>query len=383
MRSKENFQPYVSVAFGLAIAMLGAFQVYILREPIRIAHDNAAERQAAEKAGQQLFTENCVACHGKNGEGGVGPAINERNLLEATVDEVLFSIIRTGVPGTLMPAWSQAFGGPFTDEQVSKIVIFIRAWQPTAPIIGPQVEEPDPIRGAAIYAGTCFICHGENGAGTDIAPALNDPERLQKLDDAWYRSTIMHGRPAKGMPTWGTVLSPLQINDVVALLGAWREGKTVDANIPFITFVTNALFAIREFDRPDAAFYLKAALPLADHTQAEEINKIINLVEENHLFEAESRLMTLLPAEEMGRALFSSNCAPCHGENGGGGIGPNLRANTFVQSKNDTDLINFVLEGRQGTAMDGFEGILGSEEISNIITLIRKWQKSEGGQTGK
>ena len=383
MRSKENFRPYISVAFGLAIAMLGTFQVYILREPIRIRQDNAVERQAAEKAGQQLFTENCVACHGKNGEGGVGPAINERNLLEATVDEVLFSIIRTGVPGTIMPAWSQAYGGPFTDEQVSQIVMFIRAWQPTAPINEPRSEEPDPIRGAAIYAGTCFICHGENGKGSDIAPALNNPERLQKLDDAWYRSTIMRGRPAKGMPTWGTVLSPLQINDVVAMLAAWREGKTVAANIPMIPLTTPALSPIREFDRQDATCYLNSALPLADRTQAEEINMIIIMVEENHLFEAESRLMILLPPEEMGRALFSSNCSPCHGDDGAGGIGPNLRTSAFIQSKNDAELIDFILAGRQGTAMDGFEGILGSEEISNIIPVIRKWQKSEGEQPGK
>ena len=192
----------------------------------------------------------------------------------------------------------------------------------------------------------------------------------------------MRGRPAKGMPTWGTVLSPLQVNDVVALLAAWREGITVTSNIPLITLVTNALFAIREFDRPDAAFYLRAAVPLAESAQEEEIHAILNLVEENHLYEAESRLITLLPPEEMGRASFSSNCAPCHGDDGTGGLGPRLRANEFVQSKSDEELIEFVLSGRRGTAMDGFEGILGSEEINNIITLLRQWQNAEEGQPG-
>jgi cytochrome c oxidase cbb3-type subunit 3 len=77
----------------------------------------------------------------------------------------------------------------------------------------------------------------------------------------------------------------------------------------------------------------------------------------------------------MGRAAFSSNCAPCHGDDGTGGIGPNLTANTFVQSKNDEELVEFLLSGREGTAMDGFEGILGSEEISNVITILREWKK--------
>jgi mono/diheme cytochrome c family protein len=210
---------------------------------------------------------------------------------------------------------------------------------------------------------------------------LNDPERLQKLDDAWYRGTIRRGRPDKGMPNWGTVLSPMQINDVVALLAAWREGKTVSANIPLITLVTNALFAIREFDHTDAVFYLKAALPLTDGTQVEELKTIITLVEENHLFEAESHLIALLPPEEMGRASYSSNCAPCHGA-WCGGMGPNLRTNAFVQSKSDQELTDFILTGRSGTAMDGFEGILGNEEISNIISLMRTWQSSEQSQPG-
>jgi mono/diheme cytochrome c family protein len=374
MRPKENYRPYLSVVLGLSLAILGTFQAYIWSEPVRLDRDSAADRLAAEKSGQGLYTENCVACHGKSGEGGVGPAINERSLLESTTDEAFFSLIRTGVPNTLMPAWGQTFGGPFTDEQVSQIVAFIRAWQPSAPVIEVRAETADPVRGAGIYARTCFVCHGEDGKGTAIAPSLNNLERLQELDDTWYRSTITRGRPAKGMPTWGTVLSPMQINDVVALLAAWREGKKVAANIPLATFVTNALFAIRDFDRPDAAFYLKTALPLADNNQAKEIHSIIALVEENHLFEAESRLIALLPPEEMGRAAFSSNCAPCHGDDGTGGMGPNLTANTFVQSKSDEELVDFILSGREGTAMDGFEGILGSEEINNIITILREWQ---------
>jgi cytochrome c oxidase cbb3-type subunit III len=382
MRPKENFRPYISVAFVLTIALFGTFQIYLLREPTRIERDLAAEHLAAESAGQELYAENCEACHGKNGEGGVGSPLNERNFLETNVDEILFSIIRTGVPGTIMPAWSQAFGGPFTDEQVSQIVTFMRAWEASAPVIEPIVEAPDPVRGAVIYAGTCTICHGEDGQGTGIAPALKDPERLQKLDDAWYRGTIMRGRPAKGMPTWGTVLSPVQINDVVALLAAWREGKTVSANIPLTTLVTNALFAIREFDRPDAVFYLKAALALTDGAQTQAVETIITLVEENHLFEAESHLIALLPPGEMGRASYSSNCAPCHGDDGSGGMGPNLSANEFMQSRSDQELIDFILAGRPGTAMVGFEGVLGDEEISNIIILMREWQSPGEAQPG-
>lgn len=375
MRSRENNTLFVAAGLGLTLAILVTFQVYILREPMRIRLVQAADKQAAEEAGQELYADNCAKCHGTNGEGGIGPPLNSRDLLTATMDETLAGLTRFGVPSTLMPAWGQASGGPFTDEQINQLVAFIRAWEPTAPEISLAAEEPEPVRGAEIFETTCFICHGQEGLGTSNAPTLNDPERLQKFDDIWYRNTIARGRPAKGMPTWGTVLSPAQINDVVALMAAWREGESVAAEFPLATFVTNALFAIREFDRPDAVFYLKNAIQLAERDQAEEIQAIIILIEENRLFEAESSLIAFLPPEEMGRASFDSNCSPCHGDDGTGGMGPNINGSSFIQSKSDTQLAEFILAGRRNTAMDGFEGILGNEEIDNIIILMRSWQE--------
>ena len=375
MRTKENYTTFTIVAFGLTLAILGTFQIYIMRESKRIQADKAADRAFAVSAGSELYSENCVACHGENGEGLIGPALNSLPLLESTPDEALFSLTRTGIPGTIMPAWGQAFGGPFTDEQITQLVAFIRSWEGSAPNPTPIVIYSDPTRGAAIFERTCSICHGENGVGSDLAPALNDLERLNELDDAWYRNTISHGRPAKGMPTWGTVLSPEQINDLVALLAAWRQGKQVLADIPLAVYISNALFAIQQFDRVDAEFFLKASLSQANDAQAEKIQEIIGLIQENQLFEAESRLISLLPPEEMGKAFFESFCSSCHGLDGTGGIGPNLHANTFVQSLRDEELIAFLLDGRQGTAMNGFDGILQEGELLSIIYLLRIWQE--------
>ncbi len=375
MRPKENYTPFVGIAFGLTLGILIAFQIYIWREPARIEAVELADREAAVTAGGDLYTENCAACHGDEGEGSVGPALNSSELLEQTSDEVLFSLTRTGVPSSIMPAWGQAFGGPFTDEQVNELVAFIRAWEPTAPEPEPADTSPDPSRGALIFNQTCSVCHGQEGKGTDIAPALNDPERLGKLNDAWYRSTIAYGRPAKGMPTWGTVLSPAQINDVVALIAAWREGDTVTANIPLTRFLNNALFAVRQFDQIDAEFFLNASLALAEGSQRGVIQETIGLIQENRLFEAEAMLITILPPEEMGRALYESNCAPCHGSSGLGGLGPGLRTNSFVQVNSDEELITFLLAGRSGTAMDGFEGILTEEELANVVVILRAWQE--------
>lgn len=374
MRSKENFTPYISTALGLSLAILITFQVYIFLEPARIAADKERDYQSAVADGRELFSENCVACHGTNGEGGVGPALNNRSLLGAASDEVLFNLTRTGIPGTIMPAWSQAFGGPFTDDQLTNIVAFIRSWEPTAPDIAPVVSLPNPARGAAIFTQTCFVCHGDNGQGTEYAPAINDPERLAALEDSWYRQTITNGRPAKGMPTWGTILSPEQINDLVALIAEWREGRDVIAEIPYTRYVTNALFAIRQFDREDAEFFLNASLKVAEVSQRSDIQEVIRLVQDNRLFEAEAALISLLPPEQMGMAIFESSCTSCHGPDGTGGLGPNLHVNSFIQTLSDEELIQFILQGRPGTAMNGFDGVLMEDDLVNLVAVLRSWQ---------
>jgi cytochrome c oxidase cbb3-type subunit 3 len=375
MRPRENYTPFFAVGLGLTLVTLAILQAYILREPARIQADVAADLADAVAAGGELYAENCTSCHGRHGEGQSGPALNSRELLKTTTDEALVSIIRTGVPGTNMPAWGQAFGGPFTDEEMAHLAAFMRAWEPTAPEITPEEEISDPVRGATLFASSCFTCHGENGQGTSDAPALNDPERLEQFDDAWYRATIANGRPAKGMPTWGTVLSPEQINDLVALIDAWREGQTIRPDISILNRISSALYAIRQFDRLDAAFHLSAALGQASGSQVKDIQAALDLVEDNRLFEAEALLITLFPPEEMGKELFATNCASCHGADGTGNTAPNLHNNGFIQANSDEDLVTFVLTGRPGTAMDGFEGILREEDVSNLIALLRTWQE--------
>lgn len=224
MRPKENYLPHLTIAFGLTLAILASFQVYLFREPARIAGDEARDKALAVNAGRSLFAKNCAPCHGSEGEGDVGPSLNDKQFLSTTSDNTIFSLISSGVPGTEMPAWNQSHGGPLTDEDVSQLVAFVRAWEPNAPDRHATPQPGDPTRGATIFSSICFVCHGVNGKGTDRAPALNDPVRLSQFDDQWYRNTIMQGRPAQGMPTWGTVLSPAQINDLIALLDTWRQG---------------------------------------------------------------------------------------------------------------------------------------------------------------
>jgi mono/diheme cytochrome c family protein len=375
MREAEDYNRHVIAGLILTVAIGVVFQVYLLSEPSRIARVEAADHDLAVTEGGAIYQANCAACHGEQGQGQVGPALNSKELLQTTADEVLFGLIRTGVPGTVMPAWGQAFGGPLTDDQVSQLVVSIRAWEPAAPEIVPVDVEPDPVRGATIFAETCFICHGENGAGTERAPRLNDPATLRDFDDTWYRNTISHGRPAQGMPTWGTVLSPAEIDDVVALVSAWREGVEVMPQISFKRHLRSALFAVQQFDQPDAQFHLELALDQAEPTQLRPIRSILLALAEKDWGRAQGELLEFLPPEEIGSELFVVNCSACHGATGLGGLGKKLQDNAFIQRTPDEALIDFILEGRRGTAMDGFAGTLSREDLTYILTVLRSWQE--------
>ncbi len=232
MFRRENYLPLVIVGAGLTLAILVTFQIYLLREPARLQEDSDQDLIAAVEAGRTIYGSQCASCHGEQGEGSIGPALNSKQLLSIASDDLLFGLVRTGVPGTAMPAWSQSFGGPLTDEEIRQAVAFVRSWEPDAEEIGPHQPEPDPLRGAEIFESVCFACHGPQGEGTEIAPALNDAVRLAAFDDDWYRETIAMGRPSRGMPTWGTVLSPGQIDDLVALISLWRAGGSVSAEEP-------------------------------------------------------------------------------------------------------------------------------------------------------
>jgi len=296
MRLKENYTRFIGTAFVLTLAVLILFQVYIFREPARIAGVEAQDKSIAVSAGQALFKTNCTLCHGDNGEGDIGPALNDKTFLKNTADDTIFSIISSGIPGTQMPAWNQSHGGPLTDQNVTQLVAFVRAWQNTAPDRSAQPIKGDASRGQQIFTNVCFVCHGDNGTGSDRAPAISDAQHVSQFDNAWYQTTIEQGRPSKGMPTWGTVLSPQQIADLLALVDTWRQSPPVPAvtSAPTLTPTTNVT---------------ATATPTATVEVAQPSNP-----------GGPGPALTLTGDAKAGEQIFTTDCQKCHGPQGIGNV---------------------------------------------------------------
>lgn len=47
----------------------------------------------------------------------------------------------------------------------------------------------------------------------------------------------------------------------------------------------------------------------------------------------------------VGRAMFRTNCAVCHGADGGGGVGPNLCDNTYINVSSPEDIARVIRDG--------------------------------------
>src|SRR5689334_17811272 len=82
-----------------------------------------AQQQASEAdEGRRIFQARCAVCHGPAGEGGRGPTLRP-----GRSDQDLAALVRTGIPGSEMPA---ATG--LSDAQVAGLVAFVQELAPRA-----------------------------------------------------------------------------------------------------------------------------------------------------------------------------------------------------------------------------------------------------------
>jgi mono/diheme cytochrome c family protein len=325
------------IVFGLAL--------YIFNEPQRVSEAQTQIFFTQLDSGMTLYAENCAVCHGLNGEGiGANPALDNPGLASMPYEDI-FKVIERGRFGTSMPAWSKEDGGPLSDYQISELTALIQSgdWNATgdrvvnlglAPLI-PFTTEPDSDLLEAVgvledgatlqaaistYASSCVACHGADGFGTAIAPALNDPTVREKSVDELTR-TLTFGSAGTLMAGWSNQLTPEQISGMVTLIGRWDE-------IP-----SGAIPA------PD--------VPIA--TTAESI--------------------------ALGANLYAANCSSCHGPDGQGTPrAPALNVKSFLTETNDQAIELIVTGGVPGTAMPAWGDRMIAANIQAIVGFIRQWE---------
>jgi mono/diheme cytochrome c family protein len=90
--------------------------------------------------GALLYDQNCLVCHGVNGEGRIGATL-AKDWSSVRPDLSVRTTIADGIEGAVMPAWSQANGGPLTEAEIDDVTAYLMV----LPNIGQLEPTPTPV----------------------------------------------------------------------------------------------------------------------------------------------------------------------------------------------------------------------------------------------
>lgn len=71
-----------------------------------------------------------------------------------------------------------------------------------------------------------------------------------------------------------------------------------------------------------------------------------------------------------GQKIFTTNCASCHLEDGGGQIGPNLTDKYWIHGGSMTDIVMVVANGVQENGMIAWQPILSKQDILAVSSYV-------------
>jgi cytochrome c oxidase cbb3-type subunit III len=91
--------------------------------------------------------------------------------------------------------------------------------------------------GKTTFATNCAACHGADGGGI-IGPNLTDDYWLHGGTLPEIEKTVNEGVPVKGMPAWGKMLKPDQLQAVVAYVATLHGTKPAKPKEPQGTLVS-------------------------------------------------------------------------------------------------------------------------------------------------
>jgi len=199
--------------------------------------------------------------------------------------------------------------------------------RPSASALAPTkvVDAGSPVeRGAMLYGRYCDFCHGKEGKGyaADEAPALANDDLLTIASDDYLRDAILKGRPGTTMSAWGLARGgPVGADEAAALVAFLRTWQKKPAET----------LAERKIDAGDAT---------------------------------------------RGTAVWTNQCAKCHGAKGTGGKYNALANAELLTAASDAFLATTIERGRGGTPMPAFKEKLSKANVDDVLALLRSWQKA-------
>lgn len=243
-----------ALCFSAVVAV--ALPTYWLLEPGRQTRMTNHFLSESVARGKALFSKdglNCAQCHGEDAGGGAAtpvltakqtggaprrvtwkaPSLND--VLLRFPREQVIQIITYGRPGTPMPAWGVAGGGPKNTQSVEDLVAYLGSIQITP--AKAKAKQAGITSGKALFDNNCARCHTKGasygspdvtGGGGVLGPSLIKGVILRKFPDpadhikfvqegSQFQKLYGVGGIGSGqMPGFAQILTEEQIKAIVA-----------------------------------------------------------------------------------------------------------------------------------------------------------------------
>ena len=132
-RPGRRMPAWGEVSGGLKAEEIRKVVVYLRQLGPAYKPDGKPERwiNADPAEGKRLFESTCSGCHGANGQGGEGPALNNSVLLASATDSYFVQTISLGRRGTAMQGFLEPHPArpTLSDDEIENIVAFLRTWE--------------------------------------------------------------------------------------------------------------------------------------------------------------------------------------------------------------------------------------------------------------
>lgn len=258
---------YYMVGLVCMLALIVAFPIYKLGEPARRAHTLEEMREENISIGASMFAQHCAACHGDEARGGRGfPTLGAKEFLTSVSDKQLQWLVSGGIPGSAMVAYDLDLGGPFTSQEISRVVTYLRSLEEGAPSVPgwyrgeaaparvvttadtalpPGAQESVAASGAPtdsvvvravadeetqrVYASRCAACHGASGEGTPIAPVIRPLSAALRANSDSVYSIIAQGVAGTAMMPFAKQRGGQLDATTIRALAAWLRGGADEA----------------------------------------------------------------------------------------------------------------------------------------------------------
>jgi cytochrome c oxidase cbb3-type subunit 3 len=120
-------------------------------------------------------------------------------------------------------------------------------------------------------------------------------------------------------------------------------------------------------------YHVMGLLPLSEEEYLADVERVHAMRATREVVEIDEATLVFTPDEEIisrGQAIFTSNCASCHRNDGGGGIGPNLTDDYWLHGGSLQNIFAVIKNGVPEKGMISWAPILKPEEIRDASFFV-------------